>query len=224
MGSDDAPAAWLKPVAKFRLVAPRAGVSEAWLKLCSVSDIAYLREAMQDWRRWTTENAASPLLFNWVSIRNFHPGNGARLYCLDSTDEMISLGRPLFGFGTVTFGGLGAEALMLVKSGHVIRCDEAHRNSLVYVSFLEVAPWNHPLAAVRYFRGLGPLLLRAACQLSVERGYKGRLGLHAVPAARDFYSRIGFQVIDCPNEYNELYMELDEAGARALLGAIEGPR
>jgi hypothetical protein len=109
---------------------------------------------------------------------------------------------------------------MLIKPSHVVRCDAGHRASLVYVSFLEVAPWNHPDAAMRYFSGLGPLLLRAACQLSIERGYGGRLGLHAVSAARDFYFRLGFRMVDCPNEYNELYMELDESAARALLDGV----
>ena len=48
-------------------------------------------------------------------------------------------------------------------------------------------------------------------------GYGGRLGLHAVGDAEDFYRRLGFRALDCPNEYNELYMELDESGARVLL-------
>ena len=61
------------------------------------------------------------------------------------------------------------------------------------------------------------MMLRLACYLSVERGFGGRIGLHSVEAAETFYRRLGFESRDCPNEYHELYFELDENGAQALL-------
>ena len=106
---------------------------------------------------------------------------------------------------------------MLARIGHVARCDGAHRGPLVYVHFLEVAPWNKPTASGRRFKGLGPIMLRIACELSDQAGYGGRVGLHSLAAAENFYRRIGFRGLDCPNEYNELYFELDEFGAEALL-------
>jgi hypothetical protein len=38
-----------------------------------------------------------------------------------------------------------------------------------------------------------------------------------VAGAEDFYRRIGFQGLDCPNEYNEMFFELDESGSQVLL-------
>jgi hypothetical protein len=106
---DGAPTAWLKPIASIRLIDPRAGVGEAWLKLCTVSDVAYLRRAMHDWMDWAQRHTVPQPLFNWVSIRNFHPSEDALVYSLDSAGQMISLGNPAFGVGTTAFGGMGTE-------------------------------------------------------------------------------------------------------------------
>jgi hypothetical protein len=32
-------------------------------------------------------------------------------------------------------------------------------------------------------------------------------------SAQEFYEKLGFKPIDCPNEYNELYYELDGVAA-----------
>ncbi len=168
---------------------------------------------MQAWSSWTLEHPSQSPLFNWISISNFNATSDTRIYCLDSADEVVELA----GTAMVINSGLGPEALMFVRDGHVVRCDAGDRAPLIYIGFLEVAPWNHPTASERCFKSLGPLLLKVACHLSVERGYDGRLGLHAVTRAEEFYSRLGFRSVDCPNEYNELYMELDENGAQALL-------
>ena len=60
-------------------------------------------------------------------------------------------------------------------------------------------------------------MLRAACDLSLQHGHGGRVGLHSLQAAEGFYRRLGFVALDCPNEYHEMYFELDESGAQALL-------
>lgn len=60
-------------------------------------------------------------------------------------------------------------------------------------------------------------MIRFACDASLQKGFKGRVGLHSVSTAEAFYGRLGFKAIDCPNEYHEIYMELNESGARELL-------
>lgn len=170
------------------------------LEFCNIDAVSYVRVASERWAYWSSEHTQPPPLFNWIAIYNFHVGVSCFAFCLDRC--------------TVTSG---AETLMLVTAGRVMKCDKGDRPPLVYVNFLEVAPWNRPGAPERLFNGLGPILLRMACDLSVQRGYEGRVGLHSVAAAQTFYSRMGFRSLDCPNEYNELYFELDPGGAHALL-------
>ena len=59
---------------------------------------------------------------------------------------------------------------------------------LVYVDYLESAPWNVvPLVDTPLFSGVGMVLMRAAVQLSVDEGFHGRVGLHALPQSETFY-------------------------------------
>jgi hypothetical protein len=167
---------------------------------CIVDDVSYVRETCELWGYWSSGHAQPPPLFNWIAVYNFHVDDKCFAFCLDRST-----------------GTSGAEALMLVTTGRVVRCDKGARPALVYVNFVEVAPWNRPGTPGRLFNGLGPILLRMACDLSIQRGYEGRVGLHSVASAEAFYRKIGFQSFDCPSEYNELYFELDAGGAQALL-------
>ncbi|MGE5562439.1 MAG: GNAT family N-acetyltransferase [Bacillota bacterium] len=59
---------------------------------------------------------------------------------------------------------------------------------LVYVDYLETAPWNRPdLGTAPRLRGVGTALLSAAVALSEDQGFKGRVALHSLPQADDFY-------------------------------------
>ena len=59
---------------------------------------------------------------------------------------------------------------------------------LVYVDYLETAPWNRPdFGTPPRLRGVGIALLTAAVALSEEQGFKGRIGLHSLPQADEFY-------------------------------------
>ena len=60
----------------------------------------------------------------------------------------------------------------------------------VYVEYLASAPWNRRLLEdPLYLVGVGRALLLLARQRSVELGYGGRVGLHALPGAEAFYRR-----------------------------------
>ena len=60
---------------------------------------------------------------------------------------------------------------------------------LVYVEFVENAPWNRPeLFDPPRYRGVGSVLIRAAIALSEELEFHGRIGLHSLPQANDFYA------------------------------------
>ena len=91
--------------------------------------------------------------------------------------------------------------------------------SLAYVDYLETAPWNGPdLGRTPRLKGVGTALLLAAAALSVEEGFKGRIGLHSLPQADDFYTRMG--LIDLgsdPRQQGLRYFEMTEDRARAFL-------
>jgi hypothetical protein len=82
---------------------------------------------------------------------------------------------------------------------------------LVYVDFLETAPWNLVVAgSSRRFAGVGTALLLDAIRLSWERGSSGRVGLHSLPQSETFYERIGMTSCGTdPNYYDLAYFEFE---------------
>ena len=58
---------------------------------------------------------------------------------------------------------------------------------IVYVEYLESAPWNQPWHAERRLGGVGTSLLHQAVALSDEEEFSGRVGLHALPNSESFY-------------------------------------
>lgn len=62
---------------------------------------------------------------------------------------------------------------------------------LVYVEALASAPWNRSRTnPIPSFIGVGTALLRFARQRSLQLGYRGRLGLHALPGSESFYENL----------------------------------
>lgn len=91
--------------------------------------------------------------------------------------------------------------------------------SLVYIEYLEVAPWNRPeLGAKPRLRGVGSALLTAAIALSAAEGFKGRIGLHSLPQADAFYRKVGMTDLGPDPQYQDLnYFEMTAEQARAFL-------
>jgi len=91
---------------------------------------------------------------------------------------------------------------------------------LVYVDYLEVAPWNRPDLgqAVRY-KGVGTALMVAATALSEQEGFKGRIGLHSLPQAESYYrDRCGMIDLGPDATYQDLkYFEMTPDRAKAFL-------
>jgi hypothetical protein len=77
---------------------------------------------------------------------------------------------------------------MLVSDLKSARIQAQFGKPIVYVEFLASAPWNRPeIQKPPRYRGVGTIMVTAATELSWELGYRGRLGLHSLPAAEDFY-------------------------------------
>lgn len=82
------------------------------------------------------------------------------------------------------------QGLMIVNtSSYRCRIPTQAGRELVYVEFLENAPWNRKeLLLQPRFRGIGSILVGTAIQLSLAEGFKGRIGLHSLPQANPWYA------------------------------------
>jgi hypothetical protein len=93
---------------------------------------------------------------------------------------------------------------------------------LVYIDFLEVAPWNWVIPEIGRsgrFRAVGSTLFWRAVKQSEEEGFQGRVGLHALPQAVPFYERAcGMTPLGSDaSKQNLLYMELSRQQAVKIL-------
>ena len=90
---------------------------------------------------------------------------------------------------------------------------------LVYVDYLEVAPWNRrKLEAKPRLIGVGTALMTAAVMLSFDEGFEGRLGLHSLPQADAFYRQMGMRDLGEDAKYQNLkYFEMTEERTREFL-------
>ncbi len=115
------------------------------------------------------------------------------------------------------------QGIMLTHTAQeVARLGVDRGKPIVYVEFLETAPWNWRIDDVGQrprFRGVGSLLLREAVRQSIREGFRGRVGLHALPQSESFYERIcGMTRLDADaKKLNLVYFELSQADAPKFL-------
>jgi GNAT superfamily N-acetyltransferase len=159
------------------------------LAFCVVKHAAVLVALQKSWNEFN-RLAARPQFF-WPAVFSFNR-------------DAVSL---------ALINGAGFQAVMQIRESHNVCCVAGSRGPLIYVSFLEVAPWNKAEFPRRQFHGLGSFLLQLAGAWSLDRGLGGAVALHALPEAVQFYLKLGFTTLDCPNEHHELYFELDAASA-----------
>jgi hypothetical protein len=119
----------------------------------------------------------------------------------------------------------GAWQGMLIATcvNHVTRLPPGGMD-LVYVDFVEAAPWNWKnvkAGRTQRFRGVGRQLIEVAVRWSLDLDFKGRLGLHALPQADDFYrNACGMTDFGADPAYRPplRYFELSDSQAKAFLG------
>lgn len=105
--------------------------------------------------------------------------------------KKYSISGRLFGIDTVN----DCEGLMFAISdlSHS-RLESKHGIPILYVSVLEVAPWNWNLSQIQQssrYRAIGTLLFDVAMMWSFELGFQGRIGLHSLPDPEPFYQQLG---------------------------------
>jgi hypothetical protein len=122
-------------------------------------------------------------------------------------------------FGIEVEGNM--QGLMMVcLSGCLAQLDPDRGKPLVYVDFLETAPWNaKEFADVPIYKGVGLRLMQAAVRLSSNEGFSGRVGLHALSQSKPFYAgACGMAALGADAGYHGLeYFELTAAQAAEFL-------
>ncbi|RQO37229.1 GNAT family N-acetyltransferase [Herminiimonas sp. KBW02] len=113
------------------------------------------------------------------------------------------------------------QGLMVVENtSYRCRLQEQEGQHLIYVEFIENAPWNRKeLLLTPRYRGVGSILIRAAIELSKEEGFKGRIGLHSLPQANDWYANsCGMSDLGIDTNKEGLrYFEMTPAQAEAFI-------
>lgn len=123
------------------------------------------------------------------------------------------------GFGIVC-GGLTQGMMIVDAVKHRGRLDVQQGQHLVYVEFVENAPWNRAeLFDPPRYRGVGSILIRAAVALSEELEFHGRIGLHSLPQANGFYAdTCGMTDLGADPDYEDLrYFEMTPEDAQAFI-------
>lgn len=98
-----------------------------------------------------------------------------------------------FGLLAYQFFGIECEGkiqgISLVGTeGKACQLPNQQGKPLVYVHYIATAPWNDgSFTDAPRFGMIGSLFIAAAAQLSLESGFRGRVGLHSLPQADAFY-------------------------------------
>ena len=102
----------------------------------------------------------------------------------DWARKISRLGNALLGFYGIECEGKMQGMLELAKEGYRAKLPEQTGMPLIYIKYLETAPWNIRLLDPNpRFGGIGSQLVRAAVELSHNESCKGRLGLHSLPGS-----------------------------------------
>jgi hypothetical protein len=113
------------------------------------------------------------------------------------------------------------QGLMIVcLTGKNARLDPDKGKPLVYVDFIETAPWNaKEFTNSPIYKGVGFRLIQAAARLSIDESFAGRVGLHSLAQASPFYINSCEMTSLGPDQnYGNLeYLELTAAKVAALL-------
>lgn len=99
---------------------------------------------------------------------------------------------------------------------------KAHQH-LVYIDYLSVAPWNRKIIDPKpRFKLIGTMLIVQAIGTSIEEGFEGRIGLHALPRAAHWYRQtLKMTSFGRDDDYYGLeYFELSQEEAQAYIGKM----
>lgn len=114
------------------------------------------------------------------------------------------------------------QGMMFTTSAAFARIESQKGLDLVFVDYLATAPWNRKgFSKSPRYKGVGRILLIAAVSLSYDLGFKGRIGLHALPQSESWYRNecgmIDLGADPTANPPILHYFEMTEAQAKAFI-------
>lgn len=118
----------------------------------------------------------------------------------------------------------GLMLLNLTKIQVTGRAPSQKGKDLLYVEFLSTAPWNRPgFIKQPVFRGVGLNLMYSAVAVSRAEGFRGRVALHALRQAAEFYRDACGMTDFGPDATHDnlIYFEMTEAQAKAFQSRIK---
>lgn len=135
--------------------------------------------------------------------------------------EKVNLSYNLLPYPTLAIECAGdIQGLMLLKTdGCHARLKAEIGKPIVYIELLSAAPWNlEKYITQPKYAGVGTLLIGAAIRISMDYGFKGRLGLNSLPQSESFYERYNFEYLGRDsNKQNLKYYELSAENAAKFL-------
>jgi hypothetical protein len=129
----------------------------------------------------------------------------------------VSSSSMLHGFALEAQGM--TQGLMIVVPFGVAREESQRGLPITEVMLLSTAPWNrHKLVDAPIYKGVGRILLSAAISLSMEEEHNGRIGLHALSGAEDWYRDVcGMTDLGYDTNKKMQYFEMTEAQAKRFI-------
>lgn len=96
--------------------------------------------------------------------------------------KISRLDLPILEFYGIECDGKMQGMIEVAKEGYLAKLDSQKGKPLVYVKYVETAPWNIKLLEPSpHYGGVGSQLIRAAVELSISEQCHGRVGLHSLP-------------------------------------------
>lgn len=117
--------------------------------------------------------------------------------------------------------GGDTQGLMFVNLLRRCRLPVQLNQHMVYVDLVSTAPWNRPrLTPKPLYGGVGVIMVTEAIIRSLDEGFDGRIGLHALPGAESLYRRLNLDCLGPDSAYDGLlYFEMTPQQAAALLSS-----
>lgn len=166
----------------------------------------------------------------WGDIRRTAVGNNGKFpehYHWDwarKADRLSYLAYRCMGIQNTNGNFEGLIMLCTAKRPAILPPDVG--KPMVYIEFLETAPWNIKLlSSFPLYKGIGLRLFEASVLYSIDEGFKGRVGLHSLPQSEWFYRDVC--CLTCviqtdPMVENLPYYEMSSEHAMAFIAGREG--
>ena len=184
--------------------------------------IDHFLETQREWRPVVVEAA------NLMVKKGLPRESIPRHFHWDWSSKEADLRVLAFSFFGINCGGKLQGLMKLETAGRSCRLAAQEGKPLIYVDYLETAPWNikalmQALGKRPRFGAVGTRLIEAAVRKSLEEGFKGRVALHSLSTSERFYlNSCGMTAVGRdPEEQDLLWCEFTpEQAERFLSGGV----